>query len=136
MTLAQPVQSRSPCEDHQPTVLVIEDDEQTRDGMAVLLFHEGYMVATAATGRDALETLRQPLSPIDVVVLDVHLPDINGIDVYTRIKESFPSLPVIVCSGEAGPHEVAQLLELGARRYFQKPISLDELLAAVEAALP
>jgi len=80
--------------------------------------------------------LRQPLSPIDVVVLDVQLPDVSGIDVYMRIKESFPSLPVIVCSGEAAPQEVVQLLEGGARRHFQKPISIKELLAAVEAALP
>jgi DNA-binding response OmpR family regulator len=127
---------RSGRENRQATVLLIEDDEQTRDGMTLLLFQEGYMVSTAATGRDALGILRQPLSPIDVVLLDVRLPDMSGIDLCRRIKQLFPALPVIVCTGEANPQEVAQLLELGAHRYFQKPISLDELVATVKAALP
>jgi DNA-binding response OmpR family regulator len=122
--------------DHQPTVLVVEDDEPTRDAMALLLFNEGYLVSTATTCRDALGLLRNPLSRIDVVVLDVHLPDLSGVDLCKRIKGLYPALPVIVCSGEATPHEAGQLLALGVRRYFQKPVSMQELLAVVESALP
>jgi two-component system nitrogen regulation response regulator NtrX len=120
---------------HQPTVLVFEDNELTTMGIATTLVNEGYLVLTAATGHDALESLRQPLSPIDVVILDVHLPDASGIDICARLRELYPHLPVIVCTGEATPEEVVQLLRLGVHRYFQKPISPDELLAAVEAAL-
>jgi DNA-binding response OmpR family regulator len=122
--------------DHQPTVLVVEDNDLATMGMAMTLAREGYLVLTAATGHDALATLRQPLSPIDVVILDVHLPDVSGIDVCARLRELCPQLPVIVCTGEATPEEAVQLLRLGARRYFQKPVSPDELLSAVEAALP
>jgi DNA-binding response OmpR family regulator len=71
-----------------------------------------------------------------VVLLDVHLPDVSGISVCARLRELYPRLAVIVCTGEATPEEVAQLLHLGARRYLQKPITPDELLATVEAALP
>jgi DNA-binding response OmpR family regulator len=120
----------------QPTVLLVEDDEIVRFGMMTILGREGYLVFTAATGHDALGVLRQPLCPIDVVVLDVHLPDVSGIDVCARLRERYPRLPVIVCTGLATPDEVAQLLRLGARRYLQKPVTPDELLATVEAALP
>ena len=123
-------------ERHQPTVLVVEDDEATRWAMAQVLAREGYLVLTAANGHDAVAQLRQPLEPIDVVVLDVHLPDIDGVALCMRLREIYPSLPVVVCSGEAEPGDVAQLLELGAHRYFRKPIDPEELLATVEAALP
>jgi DNA-binding response OmpR family regulator len=122
--------------EHQPTILVVEDDEISRDGMAMILVREGYLVLTAPSGHDALATLRTPLSPIDVVVLDIHLPDVSGIDLCARIREQHPYLPVVVCTGEADAAEGAQLLSMGVTRYFRKPIGVDELLATVEAALP
>jgi DNA-binding response OmpR family regulator len=121
---------------HQPTVFLVEDDEPTRYSMTALLTREGYLVLTAATVRDAMGVLRQPLSAIDVTVLDVHLPDASGIDICERLRERWPRVAVIVCSGEASPEEAAQLLRLGAHRYLQKPVSVDELLATVAAALP
>lgn len=122
-------------EKHQPTVLLVEDDEATRDAMTAILVREGYLVLTAANGHDAMSVLRTPLSSIDVVLLDIHLPDISGADLCVRLREIQPEVPVIVCSGEAEPAEMAKLLELGVRRYFQKPMALDELLATVEANL-
>jgi DNA-binding response OmpR family regulator len=122
--------------DHQPTVLVVEDDEPTRLAMTTILVQEGYLVLNAATGHDALANLRMPLSSIDVVILDVHLPDVSGIDLCERLREMYPKLPVVVCTGEANPAEVARLLELGVHRYFEKPVSPEEILATVEAALP
>ncbi len=123
-------------EEHQPTVLIIEDDEQTRLALTSILVQEGYLVLTAGSGHDAIAILRDPASSLDVVVLDVHLPDIDGTVLCARLRQFYPHLPVIICSGEASPAEVARLLELGATRYFAKPISAEELLAAVEAALP
>jgi DNA-binding response OmpR family regulator len=121
---------------HQPTVLLVEDDELVRDAMTRILVREGYMVLSAQSGHDAIGLLKTPLSPIDVVLLDVHLPDVNGIDLCARLREMHPNLPVIVCTGEAGPDEAAALLKLGVQRYFCKPIAVEELLATVEAALP
>jgi DNA-binding response OmpR family regulator len=120
---------------HQPTVLVVEDDEMIRDAMTRILVREGYHALTAESGHDALGFLRAPLSPIDVVILDVHLPDVSGIDLCARIREFHPKLPIVVCTGEAEPAEAARLLELGVHRYFRKPVTIDELLASVEAAL-
>jgi DNA-binding response OmpR family regulator len=116
-------------------VLLVEDDAPLRNAMTVLLAREGYLVLTAATGRDALSTLRTPFSPVDVVLLDVGLPDISGVDLCARLRQFYPQLPVIVCSGNADPEEVGRLLRHGAHRYFQKPVSPEELLATVEATL-
>jgi len=129
------IMSSAAPEKHQPTVLLVEDDEATRDAMTAILVREGYLVLTAANGHDAMSVLRTPLSSIDVVLLDIHLPDISGADLCVRLREIQPEVPVIVCSGEAEPAEMAKLLELGVRRYFQKPMALDELLATVEANL-
>jgi DNA-binding response OmpR family regulator len=123
-------------EPRQPTVLLVEDDEATRFGMTRLLAQEGYLVLTAGTAHDAMGLIRQPLNAIDVVLLDVHLPDASGIDVCARLLELYPGTPVIICTGEASPEEAAQLLRLGAHRYLRKPVSPDELLATVEASLP
>jgi DNA-binding response OmpR family regulator len=120
---------------HSLAVLVVEDDEVLRFSMAALLVQEGYLVLTAATARDALATLREPLVPPGVVVLDIGLPDASGLDLCARVRELYPGLPVIVCTGEASPEEAAELLRLGAHRYLQKPVSPDELLSTVEASL-
>jgi DNA-binding response OmpR family regulator len=120
----------------QPTVLIVEDDEQVRDAMTRILVREGYLVLTAACGHDAVGFLKTPLSPIDVVLLDVHLPDVNGIDLCARLREMHPKLPVVVCTGEADPEEAGKLFRLGVYRYFCKPIGANELLATIEAALP
>jgi DNA-binding response OmpR family regulator len=119
----------------QPTVLLVEDDTDLRFSMATVLVREGYLVLSAGSAHDAMGTLRNPLSPIDVAVLDVHLPDASGVDLCARLRELHPSVPVIICTGEATPEEAAELLRLGAHRYLQKPVSPDELLSTVEAAL-
>jgi DNA-binding response OmpR family regulator len=120
---------------HEPTVLLVEDNEPLRNAMAALLVREGYLVLTAATGHDALGVLYQPLSPIDVVLLDICLPDLDGIELCVQTRRLYPKLPIIICTGSTNPSTAAQLLELGAHRYFQKPISPEELLSSVEAAL-
>jgi two-component system, OmpR family, phosphate regulon response regulator PhoB len=125
-----------PSENYHPTVLIVEDDEATRFAMARVLVGQDYTVLTAATGRDAVAILSDPAGPVHVVLLDVHLPDVSGVDLCARLRESQPRLPIVVCSGEADPAEVARLLELGVKRFFWKPITPDELLATAEAALP
>ncbi len=121
---------------HTPTVLLVEDDEATRLAMASWLAGEGFLVLTAADGHEAAGHLERPLETIDVVVLDVGLPDVDGVALCQRLRELYPKVPVLVCSGMASSGEAARLLDLGARRYFRKPVDPDELLSAVEAALP
>ncbi len=123
-------------EGHPPTVLVVEDDEATRLAMVSWLTGEGFAVLSAASGYEAIRHLLRPLEPIDVVLLDVGLPDVNGAILHETIKELCPFLPVVVCTGQATTEEAARMLELGAHRYLRKPVDAEELLSAVEQALP
>ncbi|HEX5270651.1 MAG TPA: response regulator [Gemmataceae bacterium] len=133
--LPRPQEARL-ADDHTPTVLLVEDDEPTRLAMASWLSVEGFLVLTAANGHEAAGHLERPLEPIDVAVLDIGLPDVDGIALCERLRQMYPDMPVVVCSGQAAPDEVARLVELGASRYFRKPLEPDELISAVESSLP
>jgi len=121
--------------DRQPTLLLVEDDELVRDAMTRLFVREGFLVLAAPTGHDAIGLLRTPSSPIDVVLLDIGLPDVSGADLCARLRQLFPKLPVVVCSGAATPEEAAELRQLGITHFFCKPIAMPTLIAAVRSAL-
>ena len=118
----------------QRTVLLVEDNEDVSDTMTRALVRAGYLVMTAPTGRDAIGLLRTPLSPIDVVLLDIGLPDVSGIDLCARFRELQPNLKVVVCTGGTDPEEAEELRKLGINGYFPKPVPMDELLAAMDDA--
>src|SRR6516225_9693487 len=120
----------------QPTVLVVEDDDLILDAMTRMLVREGYLVLTAASGHDAIGLLHAPLQPINVLVLDVNLPDVSGIDLCARIRELHPNLPVVVCTGSTDPADADGLANMGVHGYFHKPVSMVDLLASVEGTLP
>jgi DNA-binding response OmpR family regulator len=119
----------------QPTLLLVEDDELVRDAMARFFVREGYLVLTAPTGHDAIGLLRTPATSIDVVLLDVGLPDVSGADLCARLRQFFPNLPVVVCTGAATPEEAAGLHGLGITHFLSKPIAMPALLAAVRSAV-
>lgn len=126
----------APSSEHDPCVLIVDAAERNRATLAQTLASEGYLVLTAASGRDALGILSKPLSAVDVIVLDPRLPHMAAVDFCSRLRKNHPRIPMIVCASEPNPREDARLLELGVRRYLLKPITPDELLAAVEAVLP
>jgi DNA-binding NtrC family response regulator len=121
--------------DRPPTVLVVEDDGATRSTLASWLTGKGFVVRTAGSGFEAVKHLLSTLEPIDVVLLDVGLPDVNGVVLYEALQELSPWLPV-VCTGQATAEEETYLRAVGARGFFRKPVDPDELLSAVEKALP
>jgi CheY-like chemotaxis protein len=120
---------------HQPTILVVDPDDATRDALNVALVREGYFVLPAASVRDAWGTLRTPHARIDLVLMDPHLPDVSGIHLCARLREISPTLPVMVCAGDVEPGEVAQLQQLGVRYYLRKPVAFEELLHTVKTLL-
>ena len=116
----------------QPTVLLVEDDELVMDAMTRTLVRQGYLVLSARSGHDAMSLMYTPLQPINVVVLDLNLPDVSGIDLCARIRELHPTLPVVVCTGSTDPADADGLINLGVRRFFHKPVPMADLVASVE----
>jgi signal transduction histidine kinase len=115
-------------------VLVVDDDDGGRYLKAHVLRKSGYDVAGAATGRAALQHC-ETASP-DLVLLDMRLPDIDGIDVCRQIKANFPGIAVLQTSAAiTSPHDRALALEGGADGFLIEPIEPEELLASVKALL-
>jgi CheY-like chemotaxis protein len=133
--LANPLTLYPGPETEQPTLLLVESDEDTRDAMTVMLFQEGYQVLAVSTGRDAWNVLRAPFAPIDIVLLDVHLPDINGVQLCRRLRDAFPNMPVFAWVPPSASAESAQLRQLGVQHWAGRSEELAELVGTVRAFL-
>jgi DNA-binding response OmpR family regulator len=114
-------------------VLVVEDDPSIALGLRMNLQGEGYDVLCAEDGEQALTVARQERP--DLVILDVMLPKMNGLQVLQIIRSEGLLMPIIVLSARSGEMDKVAGLELGAEDYVAKPFSLAELLARVRAAL-
>lgn len=108
-------------------VLVIEDDPTIADPLLVGLARAGFTVAHAATGHAALES-----SDADCILLDLGLPDLDGIDVCRRLRAA-SAVPIIVVSARADELDRVMLLDLGADDYVVKPFGMRELVARIRA---
>jgi two-component system KDP operon response regulator KdpE len=117
---------------HTPTVLVVEDEAHMRSFLRTTLLHNGYEVVEAATGASAMQALRA--GGIDLVLLDLGLPDIDGVEVASRVREH-GSMPVIVISARDREETKIEALDRGASDYVTKPFGAGELLARIRAAL-
>ncbi|TVP99915.1 MAG: response regulator [Planctomycetaceae bacterium] len=106
-------------------VLVIDDDPNLRSQMRTLLQADGFEVTTVASGLEALETV-DGMMP-DLVVSDVHMPAMNGVDLVVELKKRFPVMPIILTTGAPGDEIAAEGLRLGAATYVPKR-ELDEVL--------
>ncbi len=115
------------------TVLVIEDDAAIRQGVVDALRYHGFAPTEAASGRDALATLRP--GDFDLVLLDLILPDIMGLDILRDIRQTRPTLPVIILTARGEEADRIEGLRLGADDYVVKPFSIRELIARIEAVL-
>ncbi len=113
-------------------VLVVDDDMALSRALAINLKARGYEVATAASGRQALDALAR-VHP-DVVVLDLGLPDLDGIEVLHGIR-GWNAVPVVVLSARTTSDEKVEALDAGADDYVTKPFEMNELLARLRAAV-
>jgi len=109
-----------------PRVLVVEDDEPIAEPLVRALRRDGHDARWARTGADALEAVRS--ESFDLVVLDLGLPDIDGIQVLQGIRGWSP-VPVLVLSARSTSAEKVEALDAGADDYVTKPFGMDELLA-------
>ena len=113
-------------------VLVVDDDETIRRTLRINLRARGYEVEEVATGRDALSTVED--APPDLVILDLGLPDVDGVEVLRRLRRT-SRVPVVVLSARQQSDDKVEALDEGADDYVTKPFGMDELMARVRSAL-
>lgn len=115
------------------TLLVVEDDEAIRRGLVDAVKFAGYRVLEADNGRDGLDLA--VAADVDLVLLDILLPEMDGMEVLREIRTARPTLPVIMLTAKGEEHDRVQGLRAGADDYVIKPFSATELLARIEAVL-
>jgi DNA-binding response OmpR family regulator len=113
-------------------ILTVEDDERIRTAVRLALEDEGWEVAEAATGEDALQHFQN--QPSDVVLIDIMLPGIDGFEVCRSIRRS-SDVPIVMVTARADTHDVVAGLEAGADDYLTKPFAPKELSARIRALL-
>ena len=113
-------------------ILAVEDDERIRTAVKLALEDEGWTVAEAGTGEDALAQFQQ--EPADVVLIDIMLPGIDGFEVCRSIRRS-SDVPIVMVTARADTHDVVAGLEAGADDYLTKPFAPKELSARIRALL-
>ncbi len=106
-------------------VLMVEDEPSARRALAMLLAEEGYEVETASSGEEALEMIGA--SHPDVLLTDVRMPGMTGIELLSRARAADPSLPVVVMTAFGTVHDAVHAMRAGADYYLTKPIDFDEL---------
>jgi DNA-binding response OmpR family regulator len=113
-------------------VLLVEDDPSIREVASLGLEQAGFRVTATGDGRDALVRFKQ--GPFDLVVLDVMLPSLDGLEVCREIRRE-SQMPIVMLSARSELHDVVVGLELGADDYVTKPFELPELVARIKAVL-
>ena len=117
---------------NEPQILVIDDELQIQRAIRTILTEKGFKVTTASRGEEGL-TLAATNEP-DIIILDLGLPDMDGVEVCTRLRE-WTQCPIIILSVRDSEHDKVAALDKGADDYLTKPFGIEELLARVRVAL-
>ena len=123
----------SESENNYDTILVVDDEAGIRQSVRGVLADEGYRVLEAEDGRGALRLIESERPRL--VILDIWMPEMDGIELLRRIRDSDPATPVIVISGHGNIETAVTATKLGAFDFIEKPFSLDGLLQVVDRAL-
>ena len=116
-----------------PLILVVDDEPSVRDLIADALNIAGYKSISAAHGGEALTKLRE--NQIDLVILDINMPNMDGYEVLTRMREQGSHTPVIVLTARLDREDTKRAFELGADDFVRKPFGIEELTLRVNAIL-
>lgn len=119
--------------DKKITIHLIEDDVSQRDSIESLLAFKGFITKSYSTANDFLQTL--PFERPAIVIADIQLPDISGVDLHRMLLEKNINPPIIFISGEASIQESIDAMKQGAIEFLVKPFEIDTLIAAVNNAI-
>ena len=115
------------------TILVIDDEKNIREGLAIALEDEGYEVLTAGDGKTGLEKAMN--DSVDLVITDLKMPELSGEEVLKQVISQTPGVPVIVLTGHGTVETAVEAMRMGAYDFLTKPLNLDRLFLLVKRAL-
>jgi two-component system nitrogen regulation response regulator NtrX len=115
------------------TILVVDDEESICRSLAGILSDEGYRVLTVGSGEEALKVIEEELP--DLVLLDIWLPGIDGIETLKVIKRDYPQMQVVIMSGHGTIETAVKATKLGAFDFLEKPLSLEKMVLVINHAL-
>jgi len=114
-------------------ILLIDDDPHNREALTILLSSAGYQVRTAGSGEEALDILHE--TPFEIVISDLFLPGISGIDILKNVKQDSPYTSVILITGNASAETAVEAMKEGAFDYVTKPVDFKKLKVRIDKAL-
>jgi len=117
------------------TILVVDDEEVIRDVARRILCAAGYTVLTAENGVQAVELFRQRREEIDLVILDMIMPEMSGEETFTRLREIDPQVRTLLSSGYSQEGRAEHILKAGVRGFLQKPYTIEDVLHKVRTVL-
>jgi len=115
------------------SILVVDDEQSMRIFLTKILLQENYSVVTASSGAEAIN--RVTCDEPDIVLLDLRLPDMDGMQVLEKVKKILPAVPVIIITAHGGVQSAVEAMKKGAYHYLTKPFKVEELLIMLEMAL-
>jgi two-component system response regulator PilR (NtrC family) len=124
---------RKKIEKTKPRILVIDDDEGIRKVLTRILEEKGYGVDSAETGSEAIRKTNEKF--YNIALVDIRLPDISGVEVLAKIKESKPRMRKIIITGYPTLQNAVEALNKGADAYIIKPLDIEKTLIAIEEQL-
>lgn len=118
-------------------VLTVDDEEEVRKVVRLHLTKEGYDVIEAEDGEKGIQKVREGDNPLmlDLIICDIRMPKINGVEAIDYFRREFPSTPVIVLTGFPDVQLAVDLMKKGVVEYLVKPVSKDKLITAVQKAI-
>jgi len=119
--------------DKKESILIVDDDQSTSKTLTLIFRKKGYETETAGTGKEAMEKTRGRF--FNLALLDIKLPDMDGVELVTRLKEIHPDMVVMMITAYASVDTAVHTLIQGASAYITKPVNMDELLATTESVL-
>ena len=117
------------------TVLVVENEQLMLGLIERVFLQHGYQVLAAADGEEAIEVYRLHKLEIDVVMLDVGLPKVNGVDVLYKMKSENPHVRVIIVSGFLAPELRTKMQQAGVQHFIDKPYMVDQVLETIQSLI-
>lgn len=117
------------------TILLVDDDELVTEVGSEMLEHLGYQVLTASSGTEAVGTIEGKGDAIDLVILDMIMTGMDGVEAFEAIRAANQDVPVLLCSGSRMDEQVSQILKRGFDGYIQKPFELKVLSQRVREIL-